>query len=416
MNQQTIKSLVDDFDQALHRIKYSSRHHVEMTKVSGRLLAYCQSKGIDQYSTETGRNFLHECFGYVFDPSSSLNRESYAVRMAAMTIRKINLFQHTHGLRKDRIPKLGDDDFSWALRDADFIREYIGRKVRGGVSARTLSECRDNIRRLYSFFDSIGLTSLKDISVEVIGSYWKSLLGYAPATCRTRAVVMKSLVSFGRSTGYISFAGDVLIPNIPRYERLRLPAVWRPEDVKRILKTCDRESPVGKRNYAIFLVVAELGLRASDINNLTLANLDFNRREISVTQHKTQSVRAWPMSDEVGWALIDYIRNGRPQGDAPYVFLSGNPPHGRMGDKAASSALEKACAKCGIHQDHAISNTGLHSLRHALATKLLEKNIPLETISDIMGHASTSSTSPYLRIDMDALRGCALSMGEVEHV
>jgi len=160
-----------------------------------------------------------------------------------------------------------------------------------------------------------------------------------------------------------------------------IPAVWEQENVKKLLESIDRQNPKGKRDYAILLLVSRLGLRAGDIRSLTLSNLNWNRKEISITMQKTKQPLELPLLDDVGWAIIDYLKNGRPYSISDYVFIRHKAPYDGFADhnsfhKMLVRHLNKANIQMG-DQKH-----GLHSLRSTLARVLLEQGTPLPVISE----------------------------------
>lgn len=189
--------------------------------------------------------------------------------------------------------------------------------------------------------------------------------------------------------------------------------IWTNDNVEKLLASIDLASPVGRRNYAIFLLIAELGIRACDINALKGSDIDWDKKTIHFDQEKTGDLNVLPLSDRAGWAIIDYVRYARPKVDSPYVFLTCNAPYTQLGKTTAVNALKQQMQIAGIKPSTPGAKTGIHSLRHSLARKLLNKNVPLEDIADIMGHTEVVSSSPYLKIDVEGLRGCALSLKEV---
>lgn len=192
-----------------------------------------------------------------------------------------------------------------------------------------------------------------------------------------------------------------------------IPSAWDPELVGKLLNTVDRTSPRGKRDYAIFLLAYRLGMRQADIQSLTLDDLKWDSATIEIRQSKTGEAQCLPMSEEIGSALIDYLKSGRP--GAPYreVFLTARlpfipiPKAGRM-----YSIMTYWRSLAGI-RFRTPQRSGLHSLRHTLATRLLQQETPLHVISDILGHASTASTLIYAKADVESLRAAALDPEEV---
>ena len=177
-----------------------------------------------------------------------------------------------------------------------------------------------------------------------------------------------------------------------------------------LLDSIDRGNPIGKRNYAIIMMAACLGMRDSDITNLKFENIDWEKSTISFFQKKTNKFLVLPLLPVVGEAIIDYLRNGRPKTDSKYVFVKHRPPF----EQATSfyMIMKTVLENSGIKLK-ANSSKGLHILRHSLASELIRQGESYNTVSTILGHASIGSTNAYTHIDVDGLFKCALELMEV---
>lgn len=188
----------------------------------------------------------------------------------------------------------------------------------------------------------------------------------------------------------------------------KIPTVYTREEVEAMLLSIDRVHPQGKRDYAMVLLAARYGLRISDINGLRFNNLDWERNQISVTQQKTGKRVNLPLSEEVGNAIIEYLRYGRPSVDLPFVFITAHAPYKELSGSTLGKNMMDWMRAAGINS--AGRKHGPHALRHSLATNLLKSRETLPVISGILGHSSTESTMLYLRVDMNLLRQCALDV------
>ena len=156
-----------------------------------------------------------------------------------------------------------------------------------------------------------------------------------------------------------------------------------------------------------------LGIRAGDIRDLKLHDLNWNTKQIEILQGKTSQYVTYPILDDIGDALIDYLRNGRPLTDCPFVFVRACAPHEAFaGGGSLNHIIIKYTRLAGITINRS-SKHGLHSLRHKLANTLLEQETPLPVISAILGHLSSKSTNIYLHTDIEGLKQCALDPDEV---
>lgn len=226
---------------------------------------------------------------------------------------------------------------------------------------------------------------------------------------------VRSFLRFLTMRGIVQrdLSGELPKIGVPR--DAAIPSVWEHELVIRLLGAVDRSSAKGKRDYVILLLACRLGLRAGDIRALKLDQLHWDDSTLEVTQAKTGRPLILPLTGEVGEALIDYLKSGRPATTHREVFLKVNPPFDPF---AADSNLHHIISYwrrlAGI-KFRTAQKRGLHSLRHTLATQLLEQGTPFSTIAEILGHASLESTRIYAKANVEALRSVALDPEEVKH-
>ena len=176
-----------------------------------------------------------------------------------------------------------------------------------------------------------------------------------------------------------------------------------------MLDSIDRGNPVGKRDYAILMLITRYGLRSADVKDLGLSNLRWDTNTIEIVQSKTQKMLRLPLMKDVGWAIIDYLKHGRPVSDDPYVFLTCTVPYRPFGthSSALNALLTKHIRNAGVKTPREIPK-GVHSLRHTLASTMLANDVPLPVISSVLGHVTSKATSIYLHIDVKRLKECAL--------
>jgi len=175
--------------------------------------------------------------------------------------------------------------------------------------------------------------------------------------------------------------------------------------VQRVLDCCDRRTSLGRRNYAILLLLARLGLRAGEVIRLTLNDLDWENSRITVCGKGGRSAQL-PLPADVGRALARYLRQDRPQCNSRSVFIRDYAPIGGL-TKAGSIAKIVFCAlrKAGV----ASARKGAHLLRHSLATDMLRRGASLDEIGEILRHKSPDTTAIYAKVDVGALRSLALA-------
>ena len=256
------------------------------------------------------------------------------------------------------------------------------------------------------FLDSRGGTARCDAGA--VEAFVATLAGYQFKTVEQKLCALRSFLRFASGDGLVDAAVLDAVPAVKSRKQTRIPSVWDPAEVMKILDAVDRGNPCGKRDYAIILLVTRLGLRGVDVKRLEFADFDWPGNRLSVAQAKTGRRVQLPLLKEVGWAVIDYIRHGRPACDCPQVFVRHTAPIGAFSDQDHLHQIlvkhaRVAHVAVGEHRRH-----GMHSLRHSLATRLMEDGTPVEQIADILGHQSVTSTGVYLKSSLGLLAACAL--------
>jgi site-specific recombinase XerD len=199
------------------------------------------------------------------------------------------------------------------------------------------------------------------------------------------------------------------IPKAKVIQQSKLPSTYTKKEIEKLVHSIERSSTSGKRNYAIILMAARLGLRASDIARLTFNSLKWDTSNLEITMVKTGKQLTLPLLSDVGNAIIDYLKYARPQSEESYVFLKERPPYGPFSSSnVVTHIVQRAFRKAGI--DIKNRKFGPHSLRHSLGFRMLEQNTVLPVMSDVFGHQSTESTRYYLRIDLESMKQCMLEV------
>ncbi|HJA56202.1 MAG TPA: site-specific integrase [Candidatus Bacteroides intestinigallinarum] len=283
-----------------------------------------------------------------------------------------------------------------------------------GYAETTIHTHERVVRRFLDSAVSYGLEDIASIDAAHISNFIMEITGH-----RGKATYeLNSLRVFFRylyRSGMVTEKPALFIPASNRLRiREHLPSVWEDEDVSAILQCVDRGNPVGKRDYAMILLAVRLGLRGSDIKKLCFSDIDWEKETLTVTQQKTKELIVLPLTNEIGTALIDYLKAGRPVSSEPYIFLALRAPYTPLSkDNHLHHVLNKYIKRSGITLC-ADKAHGMHSMRHTLASRLLEQGTPIPVISGILGHRDSSTTMEYLRIDVEQLRSCTLEM-EVRH-
>ncbi len=294
-------------------------------------------------------------------------------------------------------------------RVADYAR-YLDR-VRG-LSDGTIRNHTTTITEFLHFVDHDArpqdLHELRGTDVEAfvakIGERMgRDRLGHITTELRT---FLRFLAA--RGEGPAALDAQVESPRIYRDERLPHALPW--ETVRTFLRSIDRTTPKGRRDYAIFLLIATYGLRASEVRALGLDDVGWRTCQIRVPRSKVGTPLLLPLTDEVGAALLEYLQRGRPNSTHRHLFLRVEFPLGPLGGGVVGSAFHAWARRAGIRLP---VRGGPHCMRHALALHLLREGASVKTIGDLLGHRSAESTGVYLRLDVDDLRDVALPLPAV---
>ena len=226
------------------------------------------------------------------------------------------------------------------------------------------------------------------------------------ATLQHTVAHLRSLLRFLAAQGEIPVGLDTQIdtPRVYRGEQLPRALPWA--TVSGFLGSIDRSTPLGKRDYAMFQLIVNYGLRASEVVGLCLDDVQWRAGRLLVTQCKTATPLELPLTDAVGASLVRYLRRGRPQGPYREIFLRHRAPAGVLKPTAVTEAFQAWSRRSGL----AIPFQGAHCLRHSYAIHLLRQGASLRTIGAILGHRSAESTCVYLRFAVEDLREVALDL------
>lgn len=193
-------------------------------------------------------------------------------------------------------------------------------------------------------------------------------------------------------------------------KHVKTPSFYSPDEIRQLEESISRTSNVGKRDYAMVALCSRLGLRVSDVANLSFKDINWENNSINIIQYKTGNPLTLPLLPIVGNAIIDYLKNARPKSTSSKIFLSCRPPYGEMNPGSVHSAIAVAFRESGV--DSGDRHHGGHALRFSLAQRMLDKSTPIPVISETLGHTEVDTTMTYIRIDLTHMMGCVLDVPE----
>lgn len=396
----TLSALISDLDAELVRLGYKESTMRWYRGCWRRLERFFAAEDVEAFSLDVAMAWVDDaCDFFAKEQAGTLKRtDVYLLRVAQM------LGDYaTHGavLRRysRRIDKL-------TAEQRELVARFRAELRTTGHAISTVRAYGTVAGEFVAFVSTRG--RLADCDVATVEAFVATLAGYQPKTVEHKLCAVRSFLRFAATQGRVEAGLSASLPAVKASKQARIPSVWDPTDVVRILDAIDRGNPCGKRDYAIIVLITRLGLRGVDVKRLTLADFDWPGNRLWVSQVKTGHRVQLPLLKDVGWAVIDYIRFGRPASDCRQVFLRHTAPIGPFSDQDHLHQIlvkhaRAAHVALGDQRRH-----GMHSLRHTLATRLMEDGTPIEQIADILGHQSTASTGVYLKSSLGLLAQCAL--------
>jgi site-specific recombinase XerD len=214
------------------------------------------------------------------------------------------------------------------------------------------------------------------------------------------AIGLRSFLHYARYCGYFKTDLAAALPRVAGWSMTSIPKAIPHNDARRVLASCDRRSAVGRRDYAMLLLLARLGLRAGEVASLTLDDIDWHAGTLTVHGKGSQE-SPLPLLEPIGKAIAAYLKRGRPHSESRRVFLRMHAPiRGFKTEKPVSTAVGRAMQRAGIDSPR----RGAHQFRHALATHMLRKRSSLAEISEILRHKDPDTTRIYAKVDLTSLR------------
>lgn len=264
--------------------------------------------------------------------------------------------------------------------------------------------------RTYVWVSTAFLSWLQDRGrCELAGLTAGDVVAFATEVCPTYSVGrakltmtgLRSFLGFAHVAGLVPVGLAGAVPSAAGLTGTALPKGLSPEEVQRLLGSCDRRRSRGRRDHAIFVLLVRLGLRAGEVAALTLDDLGWRAGEILIGG-KGGHVERLPLPSDVGDAVAGYLKRGRPQSAQRAVFLRAHAPIRGLQPSGVAQVVRDACIRAGIEP------VGPHRLRHTAATELLRAGASLPEVAQVLRHHSISTTAIYAKVDHLALRELAL--------
>lgn len=296
--------------------------------------------------------------------------------------------------------------FPFAEQVPGFVDYLVDER---GLRPASVDQYRHHLDRFDVYLHRIE-AKVAELSPALVSAFMveRAGVGLARSTVRDCAGVLRVFVRFAHRAGILGkdLSAAVGWPQVYRLSNVPRSISW--DDVNRVLAAVDRRTPVGKRDYAILLLLVTYGLRGREVAALELDHIDWKRGRLAVPERKAGHSTAFPLSQVVGEAIIDYLQHGRPQTEDRHVFFRAVAPREPIGSAAVSGLASRYLLRVGVQ----VPRPGSHTLRHSAVQRLVDANFDLKTIGDFVGHRSPRSTEVYAKVAVEALREVALGDGE----
>jgi len=220
---------------------------------------------------------------------------------------------------------------------------------------------------------------------------------------RLPVTAIRALVRFLVLCGSVRAGMEAAVPTVRQWRHASLPKGLTPDEVQRVLSLCESEVGAAVRDRAILLLLARLGLRAGEVAALQLDQVRWSRGEILIGAGKSGRERLLPLSEEIGNALVGYVRR-RERNDDRRVFLTAAPPYEPLTPAGVSTMAGRYLRRAGLPTDRCCA----HALRHTVATQMVQKGASFKQVADVLGHARLETTAIYAKLDLEGLSRLAM--------
>lgn len=366
------------------------------------ILDYYLTKGIENYDPEL--NGQIESIYLEQYQNGSISRQTYYKRL-----RGISIFQEVYETDFYKWKKYRSDTIVPVAEFSKTISDCLSKR---NICPKSLRMENIYLSEFSIFCSNRGVNKPEDIEGESVLAFIKLKGLYMTVGLEKVSTALSKYLAFLYEQKIVErdFSTIIKIKSGRDY-KVKIP--FDLDVLNRLISSIDTTSALGKRDYAIILLVAYTGLRACDIINLKLSNINWKEKSISFVQNKTNIPLALPLNKEVCDALADYILYGRSRCSHSFVFVRSLPPFERFNDGVAlNNMLRRRLAYLGIERKSGDGLT-IQGIRRALGTQMIKASASVNTVAQVLGHQSTRATRQYISVDIDGLRMCALSFDSI---
>jgi integrase/recombinase XerD len=293
------------------------------------------------------------------------------------------------------------------IEEAPEFFEFLRRDR--GLRETTVAQYLHYLQRLHDHLRRPNRPLLPDLPPSFLSTFIiESGDGRDKRSVQSLCSIMKAFFLYLYRAGLMTRDLSRVIESPRRYSLSTLPRSITWNEVEQLLQKVDRQSGVGRRDYAILLLLVTYGLHAREVGAPTLDDIDWKRDRLEVRGRKAGHSTAYPLAPTVGEALLEYLKKGRPETTERALFIGARAPYTPLSRVAVSLRAKWYLRKAGIK----VSRPGSHTLRHTCVQRLVDSGFSLKTIEDFIGHRTPDATRIYAKVNITALRQVALGNGE----
>ena len=411
MNQRTLHIMrlgplgkhMDEFSEILQEENYTRfclMGHLRGVAHISRYFLWLGLKEDSEITIEHFNKFLKEHLPIC----NCLRPNSYDFKSDRSAVKKIMVFLKNKGILNEEISAIEPDSIDGILiRYETYLLDILS------LSPKSLRNHHRVIKKFVTAFYLLhGHLNFKHVSAAEILKLTNNLLEwhYSSDWKRNTISCIRTFLRFLYWEKIIEKDYGHIVPTIREWTPETLPQAISADEIEKLLKSPDLTTPIGKRDYAVLLTLATLGIRASELINMKLDDINWRQKYVTIKCVKSHKERQMPLSDALLCALSDYIREGRPKSLHRNIFLTAHAPCKPFGSSCSvNNILSAHLCRCHIKPP---VKCGPHILRHSLATMLVNNGAPIKDISDILGHRNIETTQIYAKVNFNKLRNMVM--------
>lgn len=393
-----IKKVIERANQLLSEARYTnSRFYTYNWLWKKGILSYMNSKSLVDFDEKVGK----ECMLCFHDGGTVTFFHRDLIKSIDVLV---NVFLNDNLGKRMRTPA----QYTFRGEIGSAAEDYFeSLKARGISEKKTIQSYKRRVSNFVEYLLENGVSHISGIIEDCIVKFIESRHYRQKEYIGTTRRFLNYLYKEHLIAKDYSYVLQSLGKNV---KHIKTPSFYRPDEIRQLEESISRTSNVGKRDYAMVTICSRLGLRVSDVANLSFKDINWENGSINIIQYKTGNPLTLPLLPVVGNAIIDYLKNGRPKSTSNKIFLSCRPPYGEMNSGSIHCAIAVAFRESGV--DFGDRHHGGHALRFSLAQRMLDKSTPIPIISETLGHTAVDSTRTYVRIDLTHVMGCVLDVPE----